>query len=74
MALLDHNLATIDGEGMPAYLESTNPANVARYESRGFRRVGEFIRPGEGLPVARMWRPENVQPSLSLTIPPITPR
>lgn len=56
MALLDLNLATIDGEGMPAYLESSNPVNDARYEGRGFRRVGEFMRPDEGLSVARMWR------------------
>ena len=56
MALLDHCLAVIDAEGMPAFLESTNPANDARYESRGFRRIGEFIRPGGGLPVANMWR------------------
>jgi hypothetical protein len=41
---------------MPAYLESSNPDNDARYESRGFRRVGEFTRPDEGATVARMWR------------------
>jgi GNAT superfamily N-acetyltransferase len=56
MALLDANLATIDGEGMPAYLESSNPVNDARYEGRGFHRVGEFARPDEGATVARMWR------------------
>ncbi len=42
MALLAENLAAIDAEGMPAYLESSNPDNVPRYERLGFERVGEF--------------------------------
>jgi hypothetical protein len=41
---------------VPAYLESSNPANDPRYERRGFRRVGEFNRPDEELTVATMWR------------------
>jgi GNAT superfamily N-acetyltransferase len=56
MALLDHTLAQIDAEGMPAYLESSNPDNDARYERRGFRRFGEFKRPDGGHTVAKMWR------------------
>jgi GNAT superfamily N-acetyltransferase len=56
MALLDANLALIDTECMPAYLESSNPVNDARYEARGFRRIGEFTRPDEGHTVVRMWR------------------
>jgi GNAT superfamily N-acetyltransferase len=56
MALLEQCLAAIDAEGMPAYLESSNPANDPRYERRGFRRVGEFNRPDEELTVATMWR------------------
>ena len=56
MALLAHNLATIDAEGMPAYLESTNSANDKRYEGRGFRRVGSFNRPDELLTISTMWR------------------
>jgi GNAT superfamily N-acetyltransferase len=56
MALLEQNLATIDAEGMPAYLESSNPANDPRYERLGFRRVGEFTRPDGQLTVATMWR------------------
>ena len=57
MGLLADNLAMIDAEGMPAYLESTNPANHARYERLGFVQVGEFHLPGEdGPPVATMWR------------------
>jgi len=56
MALLEHNLATIDAEGLPAYLESSNPKNDPRYERRGFRRSGGFTRPDEQLTVATMWR------------------
>lgn len=56
MALLEQNLATIDAEGLPAYLESSNPKNDPRYEKRGFRRIGEVTRPDEQLTVATMWR------------------
>lgn len=56
MALLEDNLAVIDAEGMPAYLESSNPDNDPRYERRGFRRVTGFNRPDERLTVAGMWR------------------
>jgi GNAT superfamily N-acetyltransferase len=56
MALLEQNLATIDTEGLPAYLESSNPKNDPRYEKCGFRRIGEFTRPDEQLTVATMWR------------------
>lgn len=56
MALLKQNLATIDAEGVPAYLESSNPDNDPRYERLGFRRAGEFTRPDERLTVAAMWR------------------
>jgi hypothetical protein len=56
MALLEHNLALIDAEGMPAYLESSNPANDSRYERRGFLRVGEFTRPDDQVTVGTFWR------------------
>jgi ribosomal protein S18 acetylase RimI-like enzyme len=56
MALLRENLRRIDAEGAPAYLESTNPANNARYEGVGFRQVGEFSTPGGERTVATMWR------------------
>jgi len=54
-ALLRDNLARIDAESMPAYLESTNPANVARYEALGFDRIDEFLAP-HGPAVTTMWR------------------
>jgi GNAT superfamily N-acetyltransferase len=56
MALLAHNLALVDAEGLPAYLESSNPANDRRYEGAGFRAVGEISYPGGGPLVTTMWR------------------
>lgn len=57
MGLLAHNLALIDAEHRPAYLESSNPANNRRYEGVGFEAVGEFSYPGDGPLVTTMWRP-----------------
>jgi len=54
-ALIRGNLARIDAEGMPAYLESTNPANIPRYEALGFALTGEF-GPIGGPVIATMWR------------------
>lgn len=54
-ALLHDNLARIDAERMPAYLESTNPANLPRYEALGFNRRGEF-GPVGGPVITTMWR------------------
>jgi GNAT superfamily N-acetyltransferase len=56
MELLRQNLAVIDAEGMPAYLESTNPANLPRYESVGFSPHGSFERPDGLHTVTTMWR------------------
>lgn len=57
MGLLADNLALIDREGMPAYLESTNPANNRRYEAVGFEPRGRFSLPDDGPAVTTMWRP-----------------
>ncbi|HVQ87410.1 MAG TPA: GNAT family N-acetyltransferase [Actinomycetes bacterium] len=57
MALLAENLALIDAEHMPAYLESSNPGNLPRYERLGFSKVGEFTLPAGGPTVDTMWRP-----------------
>jgi GNAT superfamily N-acetyltransferase len=58
MALLRTDLARYDEEGVPTYLESSNPANDARYASVGFRRHGGFRGPGDDGPVVTtMWRP-----------------
>jgi GNAT superfamily N-acetyltransferase len=55
MALLADNLVEVDREGLPAYLESTNPRNDARYARVGFERTGAFVLP-QGPSVATMWR------------------
>lgn len=56
MGLLAENLALIDEEGAAAYLESTNPANHARYENVGFAKFDEFELGEDGPPVTQMWR------------------
>jgi GNAT superfamily N-acetyltransferase len=55
MGLLADNLARIDAEGAAAYLESSNPANVPRYERLGFAVFDEFAV-SDGIAVAQMWR------------------
>jgi len=54
-ALIHDNLARIDAEHMPAYLESTNPANLPRYQTLGFVRRGTF-GPADGPVITTMWR------------------
>jgi len=56
MALLADNLDRVDGQGEPAYLESTNAANLERYRSVGFVDRGEFDLPDGGPTVTTMWR------------------
>jgi GNAT superfamily N-acetyltransferase len=56
MGLLAANLAGIDAEGAPAYLESSNPANDHRYERLGFAPCGEFELGEDGPTVTQMWR------------------
>jgi GNAT superfamily N-acetyltransferase len=56
MGLLAANLARIDAEGAPAYLESSNPANDHRYERLGFAPCGEFELGEDGPTVTQMWR------------------
>jgi GNAT superfamily N-acetyltransferase len=57
MQLLGHGLEQVDAEHLPAYLESSNPANNYRYASVGFEPYGEFCYPGGGPVVTTMWRP-----------------
>ena len=56
IGLLAENLRAIDAEGVPAFLESTNPANNARYEGQGFRSLGHFELGEDGPDVNQMWR------------------
>lgn len=53
--LMHECLARVDAERMPAYLESTNPVNLPRYEALGFRPRDEF-GPVDGPVITTMWR------------------
>ena len=55
--LLAQNLELIDAEHLPAYLESSNPNNLARYRRLGFEPLTEFSLPDNGPAVTTMWRP-----------------
>jgi ribosomal protein S18 acetylase RimI-like enzyme len=59
--LLAENLEQFAAEGIPAYLESTNPVNNHRYERAGFRSIGEFRSVLNDAPVAQMWRPVSAR-------------
>jgi GNAT superfamily N-acetyltransferase len=39
--LLEHGLAIVDRDGLPAYLESTNAANLSLYRRFGFQELSE---------------------------------
>ena len=55
-ALLRHMLERCDAEGLPAYLEASNPRNVPFYARHGFEVTGEIVV-GKGAPtVTAMWR------------------
>ncbi|MFF2364074.1 GNAT family N-acetyltransferase [Streptomyces sp. NPDC058122] len=56
MGLLAESLARIDDLGAHAYLESSNPSNITRYESVGFSARDE-ITIATGHVVTTMWRP-----------------
>ena len=56
MVLLEENLRLVDVQRAPAYLESSNPDNVDRYQSVGFEVVETFVMPDGGPPVTTMWR------------------
>lgn len=57
LGLLGENLRRIDDLGLPAYLEASNPGNVALYERYGFRVLTRFSPPPDGPVVTTMWRP-----------------
>ena len=54
--LMKHALRRCDEEGMPAYLESSNPRNISLYERHGFRIVGR-IQSGSSPVMTPMLRP-----------------
>ena len=47
-ALLEEGLRQCDRDGIPAYLESTNPANLSLYRRHGFEQIG--LIEAEGAP------------------------
>ncbi|MGY8665149.1 GNAT family N-acetyltransferase [Bradyrhizobium sp. UFLA05-109] len=55
-ALMREALSRCDQEHMPAYLESSNPANAAFYQGLGFEALG-VIRAGDSPPMVPMLRP-----------------
>lgn len=55
-ALLEATLAQVDADGLPAYLENSNPKNTRLYERHGFA-VTKEASPAPGAPVMQfMWR------------------
>jgi GNAT superfamily N-acetyltransferase len=55
-ALMRSRLDRCDAEGLPAYLESTNPDNVPYYRRFGFEVTGEIPLPLGGPNLVPMWR------------------
>lgn len=55
MRLLAENLRELDALGAPSYLESSNPANDARYHALGYERHGTITLPS-GLEISTFWR------------------
>jgi ribosomal protein S18 acetylase RimI-like enzyme len=59
LRLLEETLTVVDDADMPAYLEASNPINVALYERYGFELFGSFKLPEDGPDVPTMWRPRR---------------
>ena len=49
-------LAAADRDGLPCYLENSNPANTGFYASQGFERLKVFAAGPGGPPLEAMWR------------------
>lgn len=55
-ALLEQSLRRCDADGLPAYLENSNPRNTPLYERFGFEAMG-LIQPADFPPMLPMLRP-----------------
>ena len=55
-AVIRPMLDRCDAEGMPAYLESSNPQNIPFYVRHGFRSTGEIVVGAAAPTVTAMWR------------------
>jgi GNAT superfamily N-acetyltransferase len=56
LQLLEDTLRLADDDGMPAYLEASNPVNVALYARYGFRPYATVALPQGVADVTTMWR------------------
>ncbi len=54
--MLKAGLAKVDAQGLPAYLESSNAANVPLYRRYGFEVTQEFRARPDAPPAWAMWR------------------
>ena len=54
-AMIKEGLRLCDAEGLPAYLESSNPRNIPLYERHGFEVMG-VVQPGDYPPLYPMLR------------------
>ncbi|HVV65348.1 MAG TPA: GNAT family N-acetyltransferase [Rhizomicrobium sp.] len=54
--MLESTLRRVDEQGLPAYLENSNPRNARLYERLGFRTRRNIAPPGAPAMMA-MWRP-----------------
>ena len=59
-AILEANLKHIDAQGVPAYLENSNPKNARLYERLGFV-AKRNIAPSGAPPMIAMWRPPLIR-------------
>ena len=57
VGLIAHHLRAVDAQHLPAYLESSNPANLERYHRLGFEPRDEFPLADDGPVLTTMWRP-----------------
>ena len=55
-ALMRSRLDRCDADGVPAYLENSNPINESYYMRFGFEVSGEIKLPGGCPPIVPMWR------------------
>ena len=68
-ALLQPALRQCDRDGVPAYLESSNPVNIPLYERHGFR-VLTTVQVGSSPPIFPMLRTPQGRSSTALGYPP----
>ena len=58
-AHINHMLPRIDSDGLPTFLDTSNPSNLGYYERFGFRVTGEATLPN-GVPLWGMTRPPSM--------------